>query len=70
MSDGADHVWILAILVSVAGITAILSYMGSCVKHVTMVHDLRVRVAELRRERLNRTVAMPASSNHASNNRY
>ncbi len=50
MSDFDIQLAIAAL--GVWGIACLLRLVAECIRHLTSLHDLKVRVAELRRERL------------------
>lgn len=51
-------VWTLAALLTGIGLLALLHFMAAGLRDVTHIHDMRVRVAGLRQERLARLQRM------------
>jgi len=53
-----------AILITIAlgGLISIASFLANWIKGITSLHDLKVRVAELRRERLEQLANLPMNS--------
>lgn len=53
---------VILILISIMGLVSIASFVASWIKGITALHDLKVRVAELRRERLEQLANLPVGS--------
>ncbi|HYE61365.1 MAG TPA: hypothetical protein VD997_05160 [Phycisphaerales bacterium] len=51
-------VWTLAIILTAIGLLALLHFMAAGLRDVTYIHDMRVRVGTLRKERLDRLQRM------------
>jgi len=52
----------ILITIALAGLISIASFLANWIKGITSLHDLKVRVAELRRERLEQLANLPMNS--------
>lgn len=52
----------ILITIAVAGLVSIASFLAHWIKGITSLHDLKVRVAELRRERLEQLANLPINT--------
>jgi hypothetical protein len=51
------QVWLVLAVVAGLAVLALLHFIASGLKDVTYIHDMRVKVASLRKERLDRIAA-------------
>jgi hypothetical protein len=65
MSGLAEQVWVVFAVVAGVGVLSLLHFVASSLGNAAYVHDMRVRVAALRKERMERLQAITDAADAA-----
>jgi hypothetical protein len=65
MTGFTGQVWALLAAIAAAGILSLLHYIAASVRNATYIHDLRVRVAAIRKDQSERLQALADAADAA-----